>query len=124
VDDLTKSMETEESRKLINYVARQIANETPETNIVRDLEKKGFHKEQAREFVRQVEILRLSTETRTEKKKPSKIASIFMILFGVALEVLAIWSIVSAIDNGGILWWGGIIVGFGLIGAGLRGLRS
>jgi len=117
-------METEESRKLINYVARQIANETPETNIVRDLEKKGFHKEQAREFVRQVEILRLSTETRTEKKKPSKIASIFMILFGVALEVLAIWSIVSAIDNGGILWWGGIIVGFGLIGAGLRGLRS
>jgi hypothetical protein len=118
------STDSEEVHKWVIYVAKRLANNVAEANIVNDLTRKGFGKEEAREFVRQVEILQLNAQTKLEVKKPSKKTSLLTLLIGIVLVILGVWSIISAIDNGGILWWGAIIVGFGLIGKGINGMRS
>ncbi len=121
----TLSIESEQSQQWVIYVAKLLSNDISEAAIVKDLEKNGFDATQATEFVRQVNIKLLADQTRATKKvNISKLGAVILILAGIGVEVLSIWSIASAIEKGGILWWGGIILGFGLMGAGWKGLQK
>ena len=102
-------------QRWVSYVAKQLAKDVTEIEIVNDLTMKGFDKQQAQEFVRHV-----STHELDAMSKAGKRAAPILIIIG--LVMVALGAIVT-ISGVGIIWYGIILVGLGFIARGIWKLR-
>jgi len=111
-----RDTESEKFRKQwVSYVAKRLAKDVPESDIVNDLTLKGFDKQQAQEFVRHV-----YTHELTAMSKAGKRQAPILIAIGVVLVALGVVVTVVTLKEGvGVIWYGIIVVGIGFIARGI-----
>jgi hypothetical protein len=108
-----QDIELEKGRKQwVNYIAKQLAKDIPESDIVNDLTLRGVEKQQAQEFVRRVATCELDTMSKAGKR-----AAPWPIIIGSVLLILGV--VVTVVSEGGVIWYGAIVVGIGLIARGI-----
>jgi hypothetical protein len=107
------------SKPLVNYVAKQLAKDVTESEIVNDLTNKGFNKQQAQELVRHV-----ATHELNAMSKAGKRAAPMLIVIGLVLVTLGVVMTVVTLKEGvGFIWYGAIIAGIGFLARGIWKLR-
>lgn len=117
------TMQDKESEKVrqqwISYVAKRLAKDVPELEIVNDLTVKGFDRQQAQEFVRHVATHELAAMSKAGKRQAPILIIIGLVLVAVGVMV----TIVTLKEGVGVIWYGIIIVGIGFVARGIWKLR-
>jgi hypothetical protein len=99
----------------VNYVAKRLAKDVPELEIVNDLTLKGFDEQQAQEFVRHVSTHELDAMSKAGKRQAPILIIIGLVLVAVGVVV----TIVTLKEGVGVIWYGIIVVGIGFIARGI-----
>lgn len=115
--------ESEKYRKQwVNYVAKQLAKEVPESDIANALIRRGYNKQQAQEFVRYVATHELETMSKAGKRAAPK-EIIFGSLVLIGGVVMTVASFTSDSIPFYVICYGAIIGGLGLLARGIWKMR-
>lgn len=115
--------ESEKYRKQwVNFVAKQLAKEVPESNIANSMIRRGYNKQKAQEFVRYVATHELESMGKAGKRAAPK-EIIFGSLVLVGGIVVTVLSFTASNVPFIIICWGAILSGLGLLARGIQKMR-
>ena len=113
------------TKQWVDYIAKQLAEDSAESDMVDDLVHRGIDKKTAQEFVRHVATHELHSMSKAGKKAAPKsiIFGIILLMIGIALTVLSFTY--SMIEGSGriIICYGAILAGIVILGHGIWKMR-